>query len=506
MDTEISLYRRWRPQNFEEVAGQVHVVKTLKNMVESGKINHAYLFTGPRGTGKTSVARILARAINCLNPLHGNPCGKCLPCNNLLNGFSLDILEIDAASNRGIDEIKDLRSKVSFTPALLKYKVYIIDEVHMLTPEAFNALLKTLEEPPNFVVFVLATTEPHKVPPTIASRCLRFDFRNLSEEDMINLLKKVCDHEGFSIEEKSLSILIEASQGSLRDALTYLEQVESFAGKEMKDEDVYIVLGIPSPAWVRDYLLDLLLKRRENGINRVEELVGLGRDFRQSIRQVIIQLRNLIIVRMGEGSKKIFVDEELLTNTSAVPIEDLISALDRLISQENELRFSLDPRLTLELFTLKEASPVSIKLPAKEGMVPPKYEEILTETKTISVSAVSETTFSLDNFIKFIKETKKHFIFGSMISLATEYSFINNDLTLYYRVKEKAQLEFLNKEKANLEKMLSEFVKTPSTISLKYMPEKNSDFDLRQDPIVKKALELFEGSSLIVRKVDEDEK
>lgn len=506
MDTEISLYRRWRPQYFNEVAGQVHVVKTLKNMVAGGKINHAYLFTGPRGTGKTSVARILARAINCLDPLEGNPCGKCLPCNNVLSGISMDILEIDAASNRGIDEIKDLRSKINFAPVLFKFKVYIIDEVHMLTAEAFNALLKTLEEPPNFVVFVLATTEPHKVPPTIASRCLRFDFRNLSEEDMVSLLKKVCEHERFSIEEKSLSILIEASQGSLRDALTYLEQVESFAGKEMKDEDVYIVLGIPSPAWVKDYLQDLLLKRRENGINRVEELVSLGRDFRQSIRQVIIQLRNLIIIRMGEDSKKIFVDEELLTNTSNVSIEEMIIVLDRLISQENELRFSLDPRLTLELFTLKETSPAAIKLPVKEGVVTPKYEEILTDTKAISISAITENTFSLDNFINFIKETKKHFIFGSMMSLAIEFSFINNDLTLYFRVKEKAQLEFLSKEKSNLEKMLSEFVKTPSTISLKYIPEQNSDFDLRQDPLVKKALELFEGSSLIVRKVDEDEK
>ncbi len=323
---------------------------------------------------------------------------------------------------------------------------------------------------------------------------------------MINLLKKVCKHEGFSIEEKSLSVLIEASQGSLRDALTYLEQVESFAGKEMKDEDVYIVLGIPSPNWVREYLQDLLLKRRENGINRVEELVSLGRDFRQSIRQVTIQLRNLIIIRMGEQGKKIFVDEELLTKTSDVPIEELIIILDKLISQENELRFSLDPRLTLELFTLKEASPVSTKLLTKEVVITAKHEEFLPETKTISPSVVSETTFSLESFLNFIKETKKHFIFGSMISLAAEHSFTDNDLTLYFRVKEKPQLEFLSKEKSNLEKMLSEFIKTPSTISLKYIPEKSSDFDLREDTIVKKALELFEGSSLIVRKVDNDEK
>ena len=239
-----SLYRKYRPIRFEDVCGQDFIVKTLNNAIFKGKINHAYLFCGTRGTGKTTIAKIFAKAINCINPINNLPCGKCEICLNDNTDKIPDIIEIDAASNNGVDEIRELKNKVRLVPTMCKYKVYIIDEVHMLSVGAFNALLKTLEEPPAHVIFILATTEPQKLPITILSRCQRFDFRNISTENIVERLKFISEKEGIEIEDDALIEIAKMSDGALRDAISTLDQVSSYADNKITVDDIYAVKGV----------------------------------------------------------------------------------------------------------------------------------------------------------------------------------------------------------------------------------------------------------------------
>ena len=228
-----ALYRVYRPKTFEDVVGQEHIVKTLKNQIKNNNIGHAYLFSGTRGTGKTSTAKIFARAVNCLNPINEEPCNECEICRDTLNDNIMDVVEIDAASNNSVDDIRELRESVKYTPSKAKYKVYIIDEVHMLSQGAFNALLKTLEEPPSYVIFILATTEPHKIPATILSRCQRFDFKRVSSKDIAARMAYICEKEDIEVEDKALNLIARNSQGALRDALSILDQCMSFGNDKI---------------------------------------------------------------------------------------------------------------------------------------------------------------------------------------------------------------------------------------------------------------------------------
>lgn len=293
----ITLARKYRPQSFDEIVGQSHVSQTLKNAVETGRIAHAYLFSGPRGIGKTSTARVLAKCLNCENGPTSNPCGKCTMCREITEGISIDILEIDAASHTQVDKVRDLIEKVKFTSGAARYKMYIIDEVHMLSDHSFNALLKTIEEPPPHVVFVLATTAPHKVPQTILSRCQWFVFKRISIQDIIHHLSKISELEKIKISENSLYAIARHAEGSLRDAQVSLDQITSFSGEEVKDEDVNALLGIIKLDFYHNFIKGLTDKDIPSAIKLIGELFESGYEVDDFIRGLQEYLRNLIVLK-----------------------------------------------------------------------------------------------------------------------------------------------------------------------------------------------------------------
>ena len=292
----LALYRKYRPVDFNSVYGQEEVVTVLKNAIISGKISHAYLFCGPRGTGKTTIAKIIARLVNCDNLVDGNPCGKCYNCLNYLN--SNDIVEIDAASNNGVDEIRELRDKINLVPSNAKYKVYIIDEVHMLTTQAFNALLKTLEEPPSHVIFILATTEPHKIPLTIASRCQKFRFSKIDDAKIVARLSEICKLEDISIDNDSLFEIARLSDGGMRDAINFLDQLVAYSSDDIKIDDVYKVNGSVSYAELFNLLTYIINNDKVKIIEFIDDLNASGKDINKFLEELLIFLKDVIYIKM----------------------------------------------------------------------------------------------------------------------------------------------------------------------------------------------------------------
>ncbi len=306
------LARKWRPQTFEDVVGQSHVTKTLRNAVRSGRIAHAYLFTGARGVGKTSVARILAKTLNCEQEPGSRPCNVCSNCREITQGSAVDVLEIDGASNRGIDSIRELRETVRYRPAKSRHKIYIIDEVHMLTPEAFNALLKTLEEPPEQVLFVFATTEPHKIPQTILSRCQRFDFRRLTIAELVQHLRRIVESESGSFSDAVLFAVAREADGSMRDAQSLLEQLMAFSSEDLSDEEILDVLGVVDRRSVLKTADAILSGNARACMEVVEDLYRRGIDSRRFCQQLCDHFRNLLFVALGgvDGAGRLEVPAE----------------------------------------------------------------------------------------------------------------------------------------------------------------------------------------------------
>jgi len=355
------LARKWRPQLFEEVVGQQPITQTLQNAILKKRVAHAFLFTGARGVGKTSTARILAKALNCEKGLQNNPCNQCTNCLEITQGTSMDVIEIDGASNRGIDEIRELRENVRYTPAKSTYKIYIIDEVHMLTKEAFNALLKTLEEPPPHIIFIFATTEPHKIPATILSRCQRYDFKRIPFREVIGSLKQIVEQEKIQISQRGLLSIAQESEGSLRDAQSLLDQVIAYAGKNIHDEDITEVLGLIDRKILNETLEAIANRNVERCMEVIETVYHFGYDLQHFCRELLQYVRNLILIKVSqhpEGFMELPEEElELLKKQAEkFQFDQLNHLFSLLLKGEQEIAQSTFPRTMLEMTLIRMAT------------------------------------------------------------------------------------------------------------------------------------------------------
>ena len=397
----IVLSRRYRPKSFNEIVGQKHVVTTLVNALQSDRVAHAYLFAGPRGVGKTSMARILSKALNCQKGTTDTPCNKCATCNSITNGNDIDVLEIDGASNRGIDEIRNIRQNVGYAPAVSKHKIYIIDEVHMLTKEAFNALLKTLEEPPEHVKFIFATTSPSRVPDTVQSRCQRFDFKNISIPDISDRLAQICKTENIAAEEEVLQSIAKYARGGLRDSESILDQLASFCHEKITLRDVYDIFGVVSEEKLSGLINSFTEKNPELSIEIFHGIMESGRDIEGFIDQLLLYIRDLLLVSVCKKERDtietVSGDLNLLrTQSSSFSPETLMYMFQVISEAKTKTRDLLQQKIYLEvlfvkLATMEELKPLSSVLDKIEGMKK-MFEGNAEDTgKAISISKADVT-------------------------------------------------------------------------------------------------------------------
>ena len=350
----MALYRAYRPQSFKEVSGQEHIVRTLQNAIINNKVAHAYLFSGPRGTGKTTIAKIMAKSINCPNSRDGEPCNECEICKCITKGMISDVVEIDAASNNGVDEIRDIRDKVKYLPSEGKFKVYIIDEVHMLSTGAFNALLKTLEEPPVHAIFILATTEPHKIPATILSRCQRFDFRGVGVKEIIERIKYICKEENIKVTDEAIELIAECAEGGMRDALSLLDEAISFAGNNVNVSDVYQVSGAVDLDNILETANDVLEKDSGKVLTSLEKIIELGKEIPKVCNDLIAFYRDMLIYKNNpKAEKALYNNSEFVKLAKRTTNQRIYFYLNILNEAQNNMKFTNQKRTYLELALVK---------------------------------------------------------------------------------------------------------------------------------------------------------
>jgi len=545
----ISLYRKWRPATFAEVRGQEPIVQTLTNALEQGRIAHAYLFAGPRGTGKTSTAKILAKCLNCADGVTAQPCEQCASCKKIKNGYAIDVMEIDAASNRGIDEIRDLREKVNFLPSEGRYKVYIIDEVHMLTTEAFNALLKTLEEPPSHVVFILATTELHKIPATILSRCQCFTFKPISLTETVETLADIALKEGLEVSKIALNMLARNAGGGLRDAMSLLDQVAAFAGKEIDEQAVVEVLGLADSESLA-CLAQLLLARDSVGLMElINDLITQGKNLQQFVKGALGYFRDLLLCKVcGESEKLLELSleemEKLTSQAIQIPQKKLLSIIDILTVCENEMKYASSARWTLEVAFLKMLEPEQDEIACllkrieklesmleNPAFVPVKEEKAFSQRKEkikeVRQEAVVEKQVEVmvDNLpsltfaqieemwpVVLEKVKKQKRTFHAYLLEGELKGLEGNNLLLSFRKKFIFHKE--NAEKPEVKKLVENVLQQTLHQSLQFkciledafvqgekkiVPVKKAEAFEEDDPLLKNILEVFEGEIIEIK-------
>ena len=392
-----ALYRMFRPQSFNDVVGQEHVTKTLRNAISKEKQSHAYIFSGPRGTGKTSIAKVFAKAINCLNPHDGEPCNECAICKGITQGTNGDVIEIDAASNNGVDEIRNIRDKVKYAPSESKYKVYIIDEVHMLTTGAFNALLKTLEEPPAHAIFILATTEPHKIPPTIISRAQRFDFKAISTEQIVERLRFVAQEQSLDYEEAALEFIAKASEGGMRDALSIMDQAIAFGDEHLTLQDVLDVTGSVDEASLNELFNDIVNGNVKEAFSRYHHFVSEGKEVNRLINDMIYFVRDTIM-------NKTINEQTSYDALTQFDLETLYHMIDIINDTLVSIRFSVNQNVHFEVLLVKLAEMVKTNPTKVENVATTpvatepnnevllqRMEQLENELKTLKAQGISQS-------------------------------------------------------------------------------------------------------------------
>lgn len=375
-----ALYRTYRPASFDEIAGQEHITRTFRNALKNNKIAHAYLFSGPRGTGKTSIAKIIAKAVNCEQAPIDNPCNECDICKGIDQNQISDVIEIDAASNNGVDEIREIRDKVKYLPGVGKYKVYIIDEVHMLSTGAFNALLKTLEEPPKHVIFILATTEPHKIPATIHSRCQRFDFRGVSVPEMITRLNTIIKEENIEIETEAIKVIAESAEGGMRDAISLLDQVISYTDQAVSVDDVHAIRGTVSNEKLINISNAIYRNNSVDAIKLLDELIQLGKEAPRLVDNLIKFYRDMLIFKntnVTENDQMIYGNDEFIDLSQKLSNNMIFYYIEVLNKTQGDMKFTNNAKLYMELALIKMVDKVEKQEIIFEDEIQKMKQEIL---------------------------------------------------------------------------------------------------------------------------------